>query len=352
MHGCRLNRSCLKGGLCLLAASAAVFLSGCGTHAAGVPAVGTGGGGGGEAQPHVVSAPVLGYAWDAKAGVLRQIDGVPGAARVDSAANTGDGFAMAVAASSHEYALLLDTKGALYLATLPGGTPQPISAGPWSGVAISASGGYAVVYADAGTAPQLISGLPQRPAFHAMDAQGLSVAAAAVGDDGTALLAAHASGGATSVLAVPVGGHATRAMTLGSVAGMAFIPGTDRALVADAVSGGVTEIVGANGSPSLSTVQGAKLAQTVGLAVSADGRWAMVANASGTVMRIDLSGQTQPATAKCGCSPATVANLSGAAFRLTEAGSATGWIADAGGSGPRVLFVPALPQQKTTGGGL
>lgn len=351
MCECRLNRSCLKDGLCLLTALAVVCVSGCGTHVAGVPAASTGGGG--QAQPRVVSAPVLGYAWDATAGVLRQIDGVPGAARVDAAANTGDGFALAVAASSHDYALLLDAKGALYQATLPGGVPQKISAGPWSGVAISASGGYAVAYSDAGTVPQLISGLPQMPVFHSVDAQGMGISAAAVGDDGTALLAAHAgSGGGTAVLTVPMGGSAVRAMTVGSAAGMAFVPGTDRALVADAASGAVTQIASASSAPAVSVVSGAKLGQPVGLAVSADGRWAMVANASGTVMRIDLSGQAQPATAKCGCSPTAVANLSGAAFRLTEVGSATGWLADANGAGLRVLFVPALPQQKTTGGGL
>jgi len=108
----------MKAGLCLLAAFALVCAGGCGTHLASTPSVGAGGGG--LAQPLVVSAPVLGFAWDSKAATLRQIDGVPGAAHVDASANTGDGFALAVAANSHDYALLLDAKGALYLATLAG----------------------------------------------------------------------------------------------------------------------------------------------------------------------------------------------------------------------------------------
>ena len=336
----------MQGGLCLLTAFALACTAGCGTHVASTPSVG-----GGLAQPLVVSAPVLGFAWDSKAGTLRQIDGVPGAAHVDASANTGDGFALAVAADSHDYALLLDAKGALYLATLAGGVPQQISTGPWSGVAISASGGYAVAYANTGTAPQLISGLPQQPAFHTMDAQGMHISSAAVGDDGTALLAASVSSGGTAVLAVPMGASAVRALTVGAVGGMAFVPRTDRALVANAASGAMTQLTRVNTEPSAAAVNGAKLAQPVGLDVSADGRWALVANAAGMVTRIDLSGQTQPATAKCGCSPTTVATLSGAAFRLTEAGTATGWIVDAGGAAPRVLFVPALHGQTKAEGG-
>jgi len=339
----------MKAGLCLLAAFALVCAGGCGTHLASTPSVGAGEGG--LAQPLVVSAPVLGFAWDSKAATLRQIDGVPGAAHVDASANTGDGFALAVAADSHDYALLLDAKGALYLATLAGGVPQQISAGPWSGVAISASGGYAVAYANAGSAPQLINGLPRQPAFHTLDVQGMSVSTAAVSNDGTTLLAAHLSSGGTAVLAVPMGASAVRAMTVGTVGGMAFVPGTDRALVADAASGAVTQLASVNTAPSASVVNGAKLAQPVGLDVSADGRWTLVANSSGAVLRIDLSGQAQPATAKCGCSPTTVATLSGAAFRLTEAGTATGWMVDASGAAPRVLFVPALPEQKKAEGG-
>jgi len=348
MHEYRFDRLCIQTGLCLLTTFAALYVCGCGAPLTSAPSASPGAGG--SSQPHVVSAPVLGFAWDSTALTLRQIDGVPGAARVDASGDTGSGFAMAVAAGSHDYSLLLDSRGALYLATLPGGTPRQISAGPWSGVAISASGGYAVVYAASGTAPQVISGLPQQPAFHNMDGSAAGIAAAAVGDDGTALLATHASGGGVALLAVPLGGAASRAMTVGTFGGMAFVPGSDRALVADAASGTVTQLSNVNGAPSTSLVSGAKIAQPVGLDVSADGKWAVAANGAGTVMRLDLSGQSLPITAKCGCAPTTVANLSGSAFRLTEAGKTTGWMVDAGAS-LRVLFIPALPGQKKAEGG-
>lgn len=347
MHVYRPNPLCAKTGLRLSTACLILYLCGCGATLPSAPVESSGTGG--SVQPRVVSAPVLGFAWDSTALALRQIDGVPGAARVDSSGDTGAGFAMAVAARSHDYALLLDGKGSLYIATLPGGTPQRISAGPWSGLAISASGGYAVAYASSGAAPQLIGGLPLQPIFHTMDAQGLGVTAAAAGDDGTALLTANVTGG-VAVLAVPSGGAASRAMTVGALGGMAFVPGSDRALVADALSGTVTLLSNVNSTPTPGSISGAKISQSVGLDVSSDGKWALVANSAGAVMRLDLSGQSLPAMAKCGCAPTTVANLGGSAFRLTDAGSQTAWMVDASGTGPRMLFIPALPGQQSTGG--
>ena len=293
---------------------------------------------------------MLGFAWDSTGQVLRGISGVPGAAQLDTLAGTGLGFSTALAAGSHDYALLLDGKGALYVATLPGGTPQQLSEGPWSGVAISASGAYAVAYGS-GAAPQLISGLPSQPAFHSVDSRGLSVVGASVSDGGAALLAGGASNGSVTILAVGQGATAVPVLTIGSLGGMSFVPGSDRALVADAASGNVTQIASVSSAPAPSAMSGAKISQPVGLDVSSDGKWALVANGSGTVMRLDMSGQNAPVVTKCSCTPTTVANLSGSAFLLTGAGSSTAWMVDAGGGSPRFLFIPALPGQKVAGGG-
>lgn len=305
----------------------------------------------GASKQNTVAAPLVGFAWDSTAQVLRGISGVAGAAKLDTVAGTGSGFAMALAAGSHDYALLLDSKGALYLATLPGGTPQQLSAGPWSGMAISASGAYAVAYGAAGATPQLVSGLPQQPAFHSIDAQGLSIVGASVSDGGAALLAGNASDGSITILAAAQGGTASRATTIGAMGGMAFVPGSDRGLVADAASGNVTQIANVSTAPVPSLLAGARISQPVGLAVSADGRWGLVANGSGTVMRLDLIGQSAPVVTKCSCAPTTVANLGGTAFLLTGAGSSTAWMVEGGGTSPRILFIPALPSLKVAGGG-
>jgi hypothetical protein len=348
MRRFRFKPLCVCAGLPLLAALAVLQICGCGAGiSTGVPSS-TGTMNSSKQAP--VSAPLLGFAWDSTAQVLRGVSGVAGAAKLDTLAGTGSGFSTALAAGSHDYALLLDVKGALYLATLPGGTPQQLSAGPWSGMATSASGAYAVVYGAAGTMPQLITGLPLQPALHSIDAQGLSIAGASVSDGGAALLAGNASGGSVVILAVAQGGTASRALTIGALGGMAFVPGSDRALVADAAIGTVTQIANVSSAPAPSVVSGAKIAQPVGLDVSADGKWGLVANSSGTVMRLDMSGQSAPVVTKCSCTPTTVANLSGTAFLLTGAGSSTAWMIDASGT-PRLLFIPALPTQKVAGGG-
>ena len=347
MHGHEQTR-CLNLGLAFLAGIAVAALAGCGTHLTTAPSSSPVTGG--SVQPRIVSAPVLGYAWDSKAQTLRQIDGVPGAAKINIAGDTGQGFALAVAAETHDYTLLLDRKGALYLATLPAGTPAQISAGPWSGAAISASGGYAVVYSTSGPAPELISGLPQQPVFHKISVQQASILAAAVSDTGTTLLATTSTTG-IAIFAVPQSGAATQIMTVGQLGGMAFVPKSDNAIVADARSGAVTLISGVSASPAPNPINDDKLSQPVGVDVSADGRWAVLANSSGAVVRLDLSGQNVPATTTCNCTPTTVSTLSGSAFRLTEAGSSIAWIVDAGSATPHILFVPALPNQKTAGGG-
>ena len=350
MRRCRFKSLCVKVGLGVVSTLTVLQISGCGS-ALSSPALPSPGAGS-LSQQNIVSAPVLGFAWDPAALALREIDGVPGAARVVASADTGSGFQTAVAASSRTYALLLDSKGVLYLTMLPGSSPRQLSSGPWSGVSISASGEYAVAYSTSGASLQVIGGLPQQPTLHSVDAQGLGVVAAAISDAGTALLATKSGGGGAAILAIaPGAATASRVMTIGAAGGLAFVPGSDRALVADTIAGTVTQLDHVSGVPAPSLLSGATLAKPVGLGVSADGRWAMVANGAGTVMRLDLGGQTAPVSTKCSCIPTTVANLSGSAFRLTDVGSSTGWMVEAGGAGPRVLFIPALPAQKATGGG-
>lgn len=271
---------------------------------------------------------------------------------MDASAGSGAGFATAVAAGSRAYALLLDSKGALYLTLLPGGVPRQLASGPWSGLAISASGEYAIAYSATGAASEVIGGLPQQPALRSADVQGIGIAAAAVSDTGAVLLATKPGGSGTGILAIAPGAvSASRVLSLGAMGGLAFVPGTDRALVADAATGTVTQLDHVSGVPTPSLLSGSTLPKSVGLDVSADGRWVLMANGSGTIVRLDLNGQTPPSSTKCNCAPTTVANLSGSAFRLTDVGSSTGWMVEAGGNSPRVLFIPALPGQKIAGGG-
>jgi hypothetical protein len=179
----------------------------------------------------------------------------------------------------------------------------------------------------------------------------MKVVGASVSDGGAALLGGSAGDGSVTILAVGQGGTAVSALSVGALGGMAFVPGSDRALVVDAASGNVTQISNVSSTPAPSVISGAKISQPVGVDVSTDGRWGLVANGAGMVMRLDMSGQNAPVVTKCSCTPTTVASLSGGAFLLTSAGSSTAWMVDAGGGSPRFLFIPALPSQKASGGG-
>ena len=77
-----------------------------------------------------------------------------------------------------------------------------------------------------------------------------------------------------------------------------------------------------------------------GLGFSQDGARVFVTTAAAQpVIVIDLSGNRT--SVACACSPTELAPM-GNAFRLNELGAGPLWLADAGLSGPRTVFVPAL----------
>jgi hypothetical protein len=65
----------------------------------------------------------------------------------------------------------------------------------------------------------------------------------------------------------------------------------------------------------------------------------MASAAPQSVVTLDLSGNR--ADLACNCTPTQLAPM-GKLFALTAFGSGPLWLADAGSTGPRVVFVPAL----------
>jgi hypothetical protein len=126
---------------------------------------------------------------------------------------------------------------------------------------------------------------------------------------------------------------------------MAFLPGADSAILADAAMNSVIEASHLTTNMSLSSVASAAdgVAKPTAVAISADGHFAAVANHSGaSVLRLDLSGQSAPISTACNCSPSELKPLAGNfAFQLNEAGSGTVWAFDGNGSKPRVFFIPS-----------
>ena len=350
--------------LSLCSGSLAVLMAGCGSS------LGTGGissGGGFPAsQSHPVAGPMLGYAWDPAAHVLRGINGVPGAAVLTTAGNTGAGFITARASYTQSYALLLGSgsssstakAGSLYLATLPGGAPRLVAQGQWTGIALSASGSYALVYSTLSQTAAIVTGLPQQPTLRTLELTGTpQLTAGVISDTGAALIAtAGDSTNSVALYAVSTSGSISRASKLGSLGGIAFVPATDTALAADASTGAIQKISTVGSAPiattlSLSGGTSSGIAQAVGIDVTSDARYAVVANAAGKFLRIDLTGQTAPAYAKCNCAPETVTALTGSAVRFTTPGSGPVWILDAAAATPKSVFIPA-PNAKTNGGGM
>ena len=111
--------------------------SGCGTggstHNTGSSAA--------SADVAAASQPILGYTWDSAHGDFRALLGVPGAASLSNSSVTKEPLVLGdpyVRASSH--ALLTNSSGSIYLASLPDG--EPIQVSPV--VAISAHCGESV----------------------------------------------------------------------------------------------------------------------------------------------------------------------------------------------------------------
>ena len=125
---------------------------------------------------------------------LREIDGVPGAARVDASAAQARDLQQPWQQRISTYGLLLDSKGALYLATVPGGVPRQLASGPWSGLAISASGDYAVAYSRGSSARDYRWPSAATSTSVARMFREIGFTAAAVSDTGVVLLATKPSG--------------------------------------------------------------------------------------------------------------------------------------------------------------
>jgi hypothetical protein len=127
----------------------------------------------------------------------------------------------------------------------------------------------------------------------------------------------------------------------GADAVMAFAPGGHDAAIAARGTGAILikDVPGAAAQQPLAG-DGPSFNAPVGIAFSGDGSHVFVASASQkSAMVFDLSGNRSDMT--CSCSPAELTPM-GSSFRLNELTADPLWLVDAGTSGPRVVFVPAL----------
>ena len=299
------------------------------------------------AQTTAATGPLLGAWWDPQAAGLRLVYGVPGAA-VEGPAIDNDGtYSGASACVRGRIAVLTTSAGGLFLGALPQGLPSSLTIEKISKpqIVFSPSCTAALAFSSDGSGGMLLQGLLSRTRCqpHLVSEP---ISAAAVADDGSLLTASQSANGTATVQFLTAGSSTARPVTtLSKLGALAFLPGAESAMLADAGANTVIEASQLSGNMNLVSVAGPSdgVAHPFAIGTSADGHWAVVANqGSTTLVRIDLSGQSAAARTICRCLPTMLEPLAGnLAFRVSPPGVGTVWAYDGSGSLPRLAFLPA-----------
>lgn len=329
----------------LVFSAGALVLASCGTTTRPLPSVPSGNPSGSQASAAV--GPLLGAWWDSQAAGLRVVYGVPGAAVEAQAVDNDGAWSGASACIRGRIALLTTSAGGLFLGALPQGLPTLLTSEKISEpqIAFSPSCAAALAFASDGSGGVLLQGLLSTPAASRI-AFAQPIAAAAVADDGSILTASQGADGSAAVQFLAAGSSTVRPVTtLSRLGALAFLPASESAVLADAGANTVIEATQLAGNLNLVSVAGPSdgVVHPFSIRTSADGRWAVLANqASPTLVRIDLSGQSPAARSLCRCSPTMLEPLAGnLAFRVSPTGIGTVWAYDGSGSVPRFAFLPA-----------
>ena len=295
-----------------------------------------------------VSGPLVGFVFDKAAGV-RPIFGVPGAATLGQPVMRSSGLEAVVFSPARDYALALAPRGGqvMLLRDLSApGVAVGLQVAPGAArVAISPSGDAAVLYYPEAQAVSVLTGLPDAPAVSwSLEAPYLAggVGALAVSDEGSAVLIAAAGDESPIWLLTPAAG-ARFLSSVSSSPSLAFLSKSSDAVVADAGNSTVVLVRDPAGQAETTRIGGAAegVSRPVAVAVTADNRRVLVANAaSAGVVSLSLAGE-EPLALTCNCAVAGLERLAGGvAFRLSAPGESPLWLLDAASSPPRIVFVP------------
>ena len=321
-----------------------LFISGCGTSAGPAPVAGTPAAS--QAPAGTAGGPTLGYIWSAGDATLRPLGGVPGAASVGSSIVTAGKYSSGAASTRLQLALLEDAGGGVWLQPL-GGTPQQLAGGQPQGLHFSfaATSDSAVAYAPGAPAVLLLRALGTQAQVEKVAVPG-GLVSASVSDGGALAIAT-----ATQVAVSASGGAFGSPVNIGKFGGMSFLAGGSDLVYADAASNVVARMSGAVTTVVASAKDGVSSPSSV--AATLDQHWVAVLNqADGSLLRIDLSGAQAAQRLSCACTPTRLDPLAGnGVFAVTAAlPSSPLWAFDAGTRAARTFFVPALQGQAMAGG--
>jgi hypothetical protein len=242
--------------------------------------------------------------------------------------------------------LLTGPSGSLSTVSLPQGIPAVIASDVISSASMvfSPSCTSSFVYARGSSRALLVQGLLSTPKVTAVTLP-TGASAAAVADSGSILIEVPGVNQSAVIELLANGSDTPRSVTvLSQFGGMAFLPGTDDALLADAGMSSVIKVSHLSGDITRTPVAGAAdgVLKPSALAISADGRLAAVLNNGSSVLRLDLSGKSASVTSLCHCAPTELEPIAGNfAFRLNEPGSGTVWAFDGNNPQPRIFFIPS-----------
>jgi hypothetical protein len=278
---------------------------------------------------------------------LRLVYGVPGAA-VEGPAIDNDGtYSGASACVRGRIAVLTSSAGGLFLGALPQGLPSSPTSEKISKpqIVFSPSCTAALAFSSDGSSGVFLQGLLSAPAAKPILFPE-PISAAAVADDGSLLTASQGASGTATVQFFAAGSSTARPVTtLAKLGALAFLPGVESAVLADAGANTIIEANQLSGNVNLVSVAGPSdgITHPFAIRTSVDGHWAVVANqGSATLVRIDLYGQSPATRTFCRCIPTMLEPLAGnLAFRVNPPGVGTVWAYDGSGSAPRLAFLPA-----------
>ena len=294
----------------------------------------------------IASGPILGSWWDSSAGGLRTVYGVAGAAYQGPPVYNDGEYAGAAVCMRANIALLTTASGALYLTNVRQGTPTLVTNQgiPNGQTVFSPSCASALSYRPGTAGALLIHGLLSVSRTTVPLVLPITATSAAVSDAGSIVVSAPGANGSASIQFLASGSDTFQPIAqLSKFGGMAFLPSAETALLADAGKNTVVEASQMSTDPTLTQIAGGSsgIAHPVAVAASADGHAAAVANQDGSILRIDLSGDSAAVHTTCSCSPTELQPVAGnLSFRLNEAGTGTVWAYDGDAFRPRVVFIP------------
>ena len=296
------------------------------------------------AQPNI-TAPALGYAYDAGLRAIRPVRGIPGAAVLGDPLPMGFAPARAAIAPRQDYALAVSVDQGLHLIRWDAATGSDIAIDGAMATAdrfvFSPSGAAAILYDSASGRMQVLTGVSDSPAVRDIQAAGSTSATTfAIADDATVVVVAgdRAQAITPDLNSIPL-------PLPGAVAALAFYRGSHD-LLAVTVSGDLylAQNVNANFSISQIYTGDSQTSNPVAVQFSGDESAAFIASGGGVLSTIDLT-TGSIGTISCQCAPTRLEPFGQGIFRLTDIFDGPILLFDGTPRQNRVWFVPADAQR-------